>query len=68
LPETATSVFNLDALLPIGAPELERIANEMMEMISQFCGGRMECTLLKKDRPQISMHAGQWQKMIRANR
>jgi DNA/RNA-binding domain of Phe-tRNA-synthetase-like protein len=58
LPETTALVFNLDALPPIGGSELQGIATEMMDMIRQFCGGKMEYALLKKDQPQISMETG----------
>jgi DNA/RNA-binding domain of Phe-tRNA-synthetase-like protein len=55
LPETKTMVFNLDAMPPIGESELENIANEMMELIHQYCGGKLEYTVLKKGQPAIPL-------------
>jgi len=55
LPETTAMVFNLDAMPPIYEAELESIANELMELIRPFCGGKREYTVLKKDQPAIPL-------------
>lgn len=55
VPTTTALVFNLDALPPIGESELESIANEMMELIRTFCGGKLGYTVLKKERPTIPL-------------
>jgi DNA/RNA-binding domain of Phe-tRNA-synthetase-like protein len=55
LPETKAMVFNLDAMPPIGEAELENIANEMMALIQQYCGGKLVYSVLKKDQPAIPL-------------
>ncbi|MBN2346173.1 MAG: hypothetical protein JXO51_07255 [Candidatus Aminicenantes bacterium] len=54
LPETTAIEFNIDALLPAGAADLETAAKDAMDLIVRFCGGRTRFEIFNRGNPRIS--------------
>ncbi|NMC11247.1 MAG: hypothetical protein GYA34_00005 [Chloroflexi bacterium] len=55
LPETTAIEFNIDALPLVEESEIHQIAQEVMDMIKEFCGGRCRYEILTKDHPRIML-------------
>jgi DNA/RNA-binding domain of Phe-tRNA-synthetase-like protein len=55
LPETTAIQFNLDGLPPVTRDELETIAQELAELVTRHCGGRIRQGMLSAAQPSLSM-------------
>jgi DNA/RNA-binding domain of Phe-tRNA-synthetase-like protein len=53
LPETTALEFNVDSLPPFGKSEVEQACLEMIQLITQFCGGIARYEILSQDHPGI---------------
>ena len=58
LPETAAIEFNLDALPPVSAAELEAAGEDVMALVERFCGGTSRFAILSRDHTQIGLGGG----------
>ncbi len=47
LPETRAIEFNIDRLPPVELEEVHTIANQVMGLVSEFCGGRLRYEILE---------------------
>lgn len=54
-PATTAVEFNVDGLPPVSKPEVERICQELMEMIERFCGGQMRYEIIERQNPKIAL-------------
>jgi DNA/RNA-binding domain of Phe-tRNA-synthetase-like protein len=57
LPATTAIEFNVDGLPPTSEAEVEEICREVVELIEQFCGGRMRYEILSRRNPRLSLNA-----------
>lgn len=55
LPETTAIEFNLDALPPVTAEELEATGKDVMGLVGRFCGGRGRFTVLDRRNPSLGL-------------
>ena len=55
LPETHSIEFNIDRLPPIEMEEVHVIANQVMNLVLEFCGGRMRYEILSADNQQMKL-------------
>lgn len=55
LPETTAIEFNIDALPPVEEAEIHQIAQEVMELVKKFCGGRCRYEILTKVNPRMRL-------------
>ncbi|MDR3574114.1 MAG: phenylalanine--tRNA ligase beta subunit-related protein [Anaerolineaceae bacterium] len=55
LPETRSIEMNIDLLPPASANELDGINQDLMSLISQYCGGTSRAEILSADHPKISL-------------
>jgi DNA/RNA-binding domain of Phe-tRNA-synthetase-like protein len=55
LPETHSIEFNIDRLPPIEMEEVHVIANQVMNLVLEFCGGRMRHEILSADNQQMKL-------------
>jgi DNA/RNA-binding domain of Phe-tRNA-synthetase-like protein len=55
LPETRSIEINIDRLPAVEMEEIHAIANQVMGLVEQFCGGRMRYEILSRDNPQMSL-------------
>jgi DNA/RNA-binding domain of Phe-tRNA-synthetase-like protein len=53
LPQTRSIEFNIDRLPPIGMDEVHAIANQLMELVIHYCGGRARYDILNADNCQM---------------
>jgi len=53
LPQTTAIEFNLDALPPLTAAELEAAAGDVMELVGRFCGGRIRFEIIDRQNPYL---------------
>lgn len=53
--ETEAIEFNLDGLPPVQQEEIEEACQEVIDMISLFCGGESHYELLTKDNPKMPL-------------
>ncbi len=53
LPETTAAEFNLDALPPLTAAELEAAAEDVMALVGRFCGGKIRFEILSRQNPYL---------------
>ena len=51
LPETTAIEFNLDALPPLTAADLESAGRDVMDLVERFCGGRIKFAILSRQNP-----------------
>ncbi|MBN1536592.1 MAG: hypothetical protein JW908_07670 [Anaerolineales bacterium] len=55
LPETTAIEFNIDALPMVTEAEIHAIAQEVMAMVQEFCGGCCRYEILTKENPRMSL-------------
>jgi DNA/RNA-binding domain of Phe-tRNA-synthetase-like protein len=55
LPETRSIEFNIDRLPPVDAEEVHAIANQLIGLVREFCGGRMRYENLNASSWQINL-------------
>ena len=55
LPETHSIEFNIDRLPPVELEEIHTIANQVMGLVSEFCGGRMRYEILSVNNQQLKL-------------
>ncbi|MCJ7525433.1 MAG: hypothetical protein MUP71_09470 [Candidatus Aminicenantes bacterium] len=53
LPQTTAIEFNLDALPPVAAVDLETAARDVMDLVERFCGGTIKFEILSRQNPRI---------------
>ena len=52
---TTAIEMNVDGLPPVTLDEVDRICQEAMELIEQYCGGRLRYEILSEENPQIAL-------------
>ncbi len=53
---TTTAIeFNVDALPPVTKSEVEGVCQELMELVQQFCGGKLHFEILSSLNPKIAL-------------
>jgi DNA/RNA-binding domain of Phe-tRNA-synthetase-like protein len=57
LPETHSIEFNIDLLPPIELEEVHAIAYQVMNLVSEFCGGRMSYEILSANNQQMKLES-----------
>ncbi len=55
LPETHSIEINIDRLPPVEMEEIHSIANQVMALVEQYCGGQMRYEILSAANPQMSL-------------
>jgi hypothetical protein len=55
LPETTAIEFNIDALPMVKEDEIHAIAQEVMAMVTEFCGGRCRYEILTAENPRMRL-------------
>jgi len=55
LPETRAIEFNLDGLPPVPSPEIELACQEVIDLVTRFCGGRLRYEILSPGNPKIKL-------------
>jgi len=55
LPETHSIEINIDRLPPVELEEIHAIANQVMGLVSEFCGGRMRYEILSVNNQQMKL-------------
>lgn len=55
LPETRAIEFNLDGLPPVSPAEIEQACEEVIDLVREFCGGRLRYELLSQGNPKIRL-------------
>ncbi len=55
LPETSNIEFNIDRLPPIELEEVHAIANQVMGLVEEFCGGKMRYEILNSEHMQMNL-------------
>jgi DNA/RNA-binding domain of Phe-tRNA-synthetase-like protein len=55
LPETRAIEFNLDGLPPVPPGEIELACEEVIDLVREFCGGRLRYELLSQGNPKIRL-------------
>jgi DNA/RNA-binding domain of Phe-tRNA-synthetase-like protein len=55
LPETHNIEINIDRLPPVEMEEVHAIANRVMELVSEFCGGRLRYEILSISNQQMKL-------------
>jgi len=55
LPTTTAVEFNVDGLPPVAKSEVAAICREIMDLVREFCGGKMRCEILERQNPRISL-------------
>jgi DNA/RNA-binding domain of Phe-tRNA-synthetase-like protein len=55
LPETRAIEFNLDGLPPVPPAEIEQACEEVIDLVREFCGGRLRYELLSQGNPKIRL-------------
>jgi DNA/RNA-binding domain of Phe-tRNA-synthetase-like protein len=55
LPETRNIEINIDMLPPVELEEVHAIANQVMGLVHEYCGGSIRYEILSVDHPQIEL-------------
>jgi DNA/RNA-binding domain of Phe-tRNA-synthetase-like protein len=55
LPETTAIEFNVDGLPPIKVSEVEQACGEVVDLIQEYCQGRIRVEMLSEENPKISL-------------
>ena len=55
LPETRSLEINIDRLLPVELEEIHAIANQVMGLVGDFCGGNLRYEILSASHQQIKL-------------
>jgi DNA/RNA-binding domain of Phe-tRNA-synthetase-like protein len=55
LPETTTIEINIDRLPPVELEEVHNIANQVMGLVEEFCGGKMRYEILSANHRQMNL-------------
>ncbi len=55
LPETTSIEINIDRLPPVEMEEVHAIANQVMGLVEEFCGGKMRYEILNADHRQMKL-------------
>jgi DNA/RNA-binding domain of Phe-tRNA-synthetase-like protein len=55
VPETTAIEVNVDGLPPLTRPEVERICQEVAELVAHYCGGTLRWELISADNPVIAL-------------
>jgi DNA/RNA-binding domain of Phe-tRNA-synthetase-like protein len=55
LPETRSIEINIDRLPPVEMEELHAIANQLIGLVEEFCGGRLSYEILSKEKREIRL-------------
>jgi DNA/RNA-binding domain of Phe-tRNA-synthetase-like protein len=55
LPETRTIEMNIDRLPPVEMEEIHTIANQVIGLVEEFCGGRMRYEILNEENQEIEL-------------
>ncbi len=55
LPETTAIEFNIDTLPPVEEAEIHEIAHQVMDMVTEFCGGRCRYEILTAEHPRMRL-------------
>jgi DNA/RNA-binding domain of Phe-tRNA-synthetase-like protein len=55
LPETRRIEFNIDRLPPIELEEVHEIANQLIGLVREFCGGRMRYEILREEKKSMRL-------------
>lgn len=53
LPQTTAVEFNLDALPPLAAADLEAAARDVIDLVERFCGGTIRFEILSRQNPYL---------------
>ena len=53
LPETTAIEFNIDALPPVTAADVEEAGKDVVNLVERFCGGRARVETLNRQNPQL---------------
>ena len=54
LPETTAIEFNLDALPPLAAADVQAAAGDLLGLLERFCAGMTEFKILDRDNPTLN--------------
>jgi DNA/RNA-binding domain of Phe-tRNA-synthetase-like protein len=55
LPATTAIEINVDGLPPVSKGDVEAICREAVEMVRQYCGGRIWYDILTRQKPQVTL-------------
>ena len=55
LPSTTAIEFNIDGLPPVSEAEVHEICRETMDLIEQYCGGKLRYEILSEVNPMITL-------------
>jgi DNA/RNA-binding domain of Phe-tRNA-synthetase-like protein len=55
LPETRNIEINIDRLPPVEMEEIHTIANQVIGLVNEFCGGRMRYEILNASNPRMNL-------------
>ena len=55
VPETTAIEVNVDALPPLTRPEVERICQEVADLVARYAGGALRWEIISADKPRISL-------------
>ncbi len=55
IPETTSVEINIDRLPPVELEEVHAIANQVMGLVEEFCGGKMRYEILNADHRQMML-------------
>lgn len=55
MPTTTAVEFNVDGLPPVTKSEVAGICRELVDLVREFCGGKMRCEILERQNPRISL-------------
>ena len=55
LPGSRSVEINIDRLPPVELEEVHSIASQLINLVGEFCGGRMRYEILSADHPQIKL-------------
>jgi DNA/RNA-binding domain of Phe-tRNA-synthetase-like protein len=55
LPETRSIEFNIDRLPPVELEEVHAIANQVMGLVSEYCGGRLRYEILSAEKREMKL-------------
>jgi len=58
LPETTAIEFNLDALPPVTAADMEEAGKDLIKLIDRFCPGRRRFEILSRGNPRLLLGGG----------
>lgn len=58
LDSTTAIAFNIDGMPPVSISDVEKICQEISELINRFCGGRIRHEILSQQNPKISLADG----------